>query len=319
MFDVTTPAPPVCWRARFPEEVTNDLVSWDNPRGSVTNSDLELAGVVAQHDVVARTADVRHTTVATWGDNTPSVAWTTRGSVSRNCPAAYLLRLLALHRRHYRYSTAISHIAGMLNGMADDCSRLWQLTDAEFLHHMNTTYPQKHSWQLYQLPGETLCALISALSKTRSPPESWLNATTPTPASGPRGPSTAATWGYHPTSSDLQDPVPLLQVFTHRVRRGDLAHNGAPVRARTAEAYLRAVGQTFARMGTPDPRLNTLRQTRLPHRPAASLLWEGRPPVHPGSSGAHPAHPCGLRRGSAAQHPRDAFASGTCPTSRFST
>ena len=99
VFDVTSPTAPICWRARFPPDVAEALVSWTNPGGTLTNSDLELAGVVAHHDVVVRHADVRHTTVATLCDNTPSVAWTLRGSLSRDCAAAYLLRLLALHRR----------------------------------------------------------------------------------------------------------------------------------------------------------------------------------------------------------------------------
>ena len=38
----------------------------------------------------------------------------------------------------------------------------------------------------------------------------------------------------------VQDPVLFLQIFTCRVRSGLLAHNGEPVRSRTAEAYLRA-------------------------------------------------------------------------------
>ena len=54
----------------------------------------------------------------------------------------------------------------------------------------------------------------------------------------------------------VRDPVPFLQIFTHRVRSGLLAHNGEPVRSRTAEAYLQAVGQTFANVGIKDPRLN---------------------------------------------------------------
>ena len=54
----------------------------------------------------------------------------------------------------------------------------------------------------------------------------------------------------------LQDPVPFLQIFTCQVRSGLLAQNGEPVRSRTAEAYLRAVGQTFANVGIGDPRLN---------------------------------------------------------------
>ena len=51
----------------------------------------------------------------------------------------------------------------------------------------------------------------------------------------------------------VRDPVPFLQMFTRRVRSGLLAHNGEPVRSRTAESYLRAVGQTFANVGIDDP------------------------------------------------------------------
>ena len=51
-------------------------------------------------------------------------------------------------------------------------------------------------------------------------------------------------------------PVPFLQFFTRRVRSGLLAHNGEPVCSRTAEAYLWAVGQTFANVGIRDPHLN---------------------------------------------------------------
>ena len=48
----------------------------------------------------------------------------------------------------------------------------------------------------------------------------------------------------------VQDPI-----FTCRVKSGLLDHNGEPVLSRTAEAYLRAVGQTFANVGNGDPRL----------------------------------------------------------------
>ena len=54
----------------------------------------------------------------------------------------------------------------------------------------------------------------------------------------------------------VRDPVLFLRVFTRRVRSGLLAHNGEPVRSRTAEAYLRAVGQMFANVGIGDPLLN---------------------------------------------------------------
>ena len=55
--------------------------------------------------------------------------------------------------------------------------------------------------------------------------------------------------------SNVADPIHLLQVFAHRYRTGAIAPSGRPVRARTVEGAVRAVGQTMAGMGAPDPRL----------------------------------------------------------------
>ena len=62
----------------------------------------------------------------------------------------------------------------------------------------------------------------------------------------------------------VQYPVPFLQFFTLWVRSVLLAHNGEPVCSRTAEEYLRAVGQTFANVGIGDPRLN--KHVSIDHR-----------------------------------------------------
>ena len=45
------------------------------------------------------------------------------------------------------------------------------------------------------------------------------------------------------------DPIPLLQVFAQRLRSGTLAPGRRPVRTRTVEDIVRAVGQTYASMG----------------------------------------------------------------------
>ena len=62
-----------------------------------------------------------------------------------------------------------------------------------------------------------------------------------------------------PFLQNISDPVDVLQVFLHRVRKGVIAPKvkSPPyqVRARSAEDTLRSIGQTFARMGAPDPRL----------------------------------------------------------------
>ena len=50
--------PPLLWQQRFPKEVTDAVVSWDNPKGELTNSDLEQAGMVCHPDILAQQYDV---------------------------------------------------------------------------------------------------------------------------------------------------------------------------------------------------------------------------------------------------------------------
>lgn len=63
--------------------------------------------------------------------------------------------------------------------------------------------------------------------------------------------------GLDPFLQAFTDKVPFLQVFAQRIRTGELAPNGNPIRARSVEDYIRHVAQTFLHVGTDDPRLNT--------------------------------------------------------------
>jgi hypothetical protein len=63
----------------------------------------------------------------------------------------------------YRYHSKISHIAGTTNVMADDCSRLWHLTDEELLTHFNLHYPQNLPWKECTLWPEMNFAFLSTL------------------------------------------------------------------------------------------------------------------------------------------------------------
>ena len=56
---------------------------------------------------------------------------------------------------------------------------------------------------------------------------------------------------------EVVDAIPLLQVFASRWRTGQIAPLGDPVRSRTVESALRAIGQTMASVGAQDRRLNT--------------------------------------------------------------
>jgi hypothetical protein len=82
-----------------------------------------------------------------------------------------------------------------------------------------------------------------------------------------------------PLLDGIDDPLPLLQIFASRYRLGNLAPSGSPVKARTVESALRAVGQTLAVLGKPDPRLqqNGKLDLRL-HRQLQSYSKADPPP-----------------------------------------
>jgi hypothetical protein len=163
---------PLLWRTPFPAKVQAQLVSEQNPKGRITNSDLELAGTIMHQDVLADHTPVAGETIHTFCDNTPAVAWRTKGSTTSTKSTAYLLRIAALMQRNQRCHHTIEHISGDDNRMADDASRLWELSDAELLTYFNSTYPQTQSWQLCQPNKHMSSVLISTLSRGTSHVES---------------------------------------------------------------------------------------------------------------------------------------------------
>ena len=90
--------PPLCGGPRFPPHLQAALVTWENPKGTVTNSDLELAATIAHQDVLVHTFDLRERTIHTGSDNTPAIYWQRKGLTTTTKPPAGLLRLQALHQ-----------------------------------------------------------------------------------------------------------------------------------------------------------------------------------------------------------------------------
>ena len=128
---------PLVWRLPFPEEVQNEMVSWNNPRGRITNSDMETAGTILHQDVLGDHAHVAGETCHNYSDNTPSVARRTKESATTAKATAALLRYTALHRRRHQSRNQYQHFSGDVNYMGDNASRLWNLSDSEFLTYFN--------------------------------------------------------------------------------------------------------------------------------------------------------------------------------------
>ena len=187
-FDTLEPsAPPIVWRSRFSAHIQSSLITAECPRGTLSISDLELAGTIAHKDVLAQARHVHERTMWVAGDNRASLAWATKGSSTSSAARAYLLCLNSMHQRAHRYVARHHYLPCALNSMADDASRLWNLNDTELLTHFNLQYPQITCWQLHHLVPQMKLSLTGALSRQRCIPDSLLSATVPFTPPGASG------------------------------------------------------------------------------------------------------------------------------------
>jgi hypothetical protein len=178
---------PLVWRHRFPPSVTSALVTSGNPNGTLTNSDLEQMALTCQPDILACEHDIRERTICAMSDNTAAVSREQRGSTSTDAPAAYLCRIAALHQRENRYRLSTAYLPGILNVMADDASRRWDLDDSQFLAHFNTMYPQARPWKLCKLRPTMVLSTTSALSMQRCDPAFLMAEASRPPPTGKNG------------------------------------------------------------------------------------------------------------------------------------
>jgi len=75
---------PTVWRVAWPKEIQDDVVSFDNPQGTITNSDLEMAGLLLHYLVLKNLTELKHVHVAAWCDNTPTVSWANKLNSSKS-------------------------------------------------------------------------------------------------------------------------------------------------------------------------------------------------------------------------------------------
>jgi hypothetical protein len=202
---------PIVWRATFPEEVKTRRITMENPAGTITNSDLELAASIVHLDIAVQAFPSQLQTLAVLSDNAATVHWQKKGSVSTTKATAYLLRLQGLHQRFFCYHSVFNHIAGQANSMADTASRSSAMSDAQFLHVFTCTFPQTRSWHLSNPRKEILLAVNSALLCARPKPESFLPPPDDNDCSGKSGPISFTAWDQ----STRREPSAILTYATH--------------------------------------------------------------------------------------------------------
>ena len=78
---------PTVWRLEWPQSI----ISTNNPKGTITNSDLELGGIILAWLVQENLRTLQHKTTAVFCDNVPAVAWATKLASKKSLIAGRLV------------------------------------------------------------------------------------------------------------------------------------------------------------------------------------------------------------------------------------
>lgn len=191
---------PVVWRLRWPDYITARLITDDNPSGTITNSDLELAGGLLHLDCLAQTFDIRERTCVSKGDNLNTTFWERKGSTTTNSAPAFLLRLFGIHQRFHRYVPRFDYLPGSSNHVADALSRDFDTPLASLTRSLSPLFSQTAGCQVWTPPNRLVSAIISALLRKQSPKEFLLAAPAPPSPHGSSGSTSPLTWASTPFS-----------------------------------------------------------------------------------------------------------------------
>jgi hypothetical protein len=156
--------PPTVFHLAFPPHIKTQLVSAANPTGQLTNSNFELAALVAGTAMLIQHSPTHLGSVWFGSDNVAAVCWCQRGSTSSMGPNAHLLRWLAKLTQDQEISLHAHTVPGSSNTLADFCSRSFHLQDSDFLQALNTHFPIAPSWTLAQPTPDILWRMTSTLS-----------------------------------------------------------------------------------------------------------------------------------------------------------
>ena len=176
--------PPTVFRGAWPPDIKNELVSENNPKGSISISDLEMAGFLLLWFVnEAVSPNLQEQSIALLSDNSPSVSWATRLASRRSVIGARLIRALALRMKLKKCCPITPlHVAGKRNIMADVASRsygsnpAWYCkSDNDFQLMFNSLFPlpSQNTWSIFRLTNEMCMRVISLLRMKDSTLEEW--------------------------------------------------------------------------------------------------------------------------------------------------
>ena len=200
-----SPCTPTVFRWQWPPDVASDIKTFENPEGRISNSDLEMAGLVLlwlAMDAVCGPLENKRLTL--FNDNTPTIGWATKLASKRSMVAEHLVQALALRAKQQKACpfTPI-HIKGKRNAIADIPSRsfgsnpAWHCdTDDKLLTLFNSTFPLPFqiSWTVFRLSSKAVMRVISALRMQPFVLDDWRRLPSPGKLVGDIGTPTSHLW-----------------------------------------------------------------------------------------------------------------------------
>jgi len=175
---------PTVFHWEWPQDVTTNVWLFSNPMGTITNSDLEMAGVLILWLVMEAVCQpLQEKRVELFSDNLPAVGWTKRLASRKSLVAEHFVQGLALRIKTNKTCPLTTlHIEGKLNLISGVPSRsfgstpAWHCTsDESFLTLFNSLFPLplQNSWTDFRLNSKVVMRVISTLWTQHSDLEGW--------------------------------------------------------------------------------------------------------------------------------------------------
>jgi hypothetical protein len=175
---------PTVFRLQWPPDITDSVVSDKNREGKITNSDLEMAGLLLLWLMIEHVCSLlTKKRVALFSNNSPTVSWVQRMACRSSLIAEQLIRVLALRINAQRSCPlTMLHITGDQNTMNDIPSRSfgseskWHFkTKDNLLTFFNASFPlpHKNSWSVCQPTSKIAMRVISILRIMPFKLEDW--------------------------------------------------------------------------------------------------------------------------------------------------
>ncbi len=109
------------FRWEWPTEIKNDIKTVQNPKGKISNSDLEMAGLLMLWLVIEGVCNnLCEKRITLFSDNLPTIGWVMRLVSKKSSVAKNLIQALALQlKTQHACPLTPMHIEGKWNTISD--------------------------------------------------------------------------------------------------------------------------------------------------------------------------------------------------------